>query len=181
MNYILNKANESKCKNKFIILDCCFSGKFGQLSMINNNSIIGKGLTIISASKDDQSSEESKEIEHGVFTNLMLEGLKGGASDIGGNITPASIYSFVDQSLGAWQQRPVFKTNISQFLPLRTVKPRVDKEILRKINTYFSNSNENYKLDPSFEFTNTPDDNHEIIEPYAEKSKVKIFKELQLL
>lgn len=50
------------------------------------------------------------------------QGLKGGAADIGGNITPASLYSFVDQSLGAWQQRPVFKTNISRFLPLRTIQ-----------------------------------------------------------
>lgn len=75
----------------------------------------------MAASQTWQASEEDAKREHGVFTDLLLQGLKGGAADISGNITPASLYSFVDQSLGAWQQRPVFKTNISQFLPIRTV------------------------------------------------------------
>ena len=109
-----------------------------------------------------------------------MQGLKGGAADIGGNITPASLYSFVDQSLGAWQQRPVFKTNISQFLPLRTIQAKVSKTILRKLSTYFKNPTDEFKLDPSYEYTNAPDVEHEVIEPYADEEHVSIFKELQL-
>ena len=39
---------------------------------------------------------------HGVFINLLIESLNGGASDILGNITPGSVYAYIDQVLGAW-------------------------------------------------------------------------------
>lgn len=180
MTEVLELANNSKCKNKVIILDCCFAAKMGESLLVNNKSVLGEGVTIMAASQTWQSSEENSKIEHGVFTELLLQGLQGGAADISGNITPASLYSFVDQSLGAWQQRPVFKTNISQFLPIRTITAKVPKNILRKISQYFVNSSDEFKLDPSFEFTNCPDCKIEPIVPYADPNKVAIFKELQL-
>ena len=180
MTEILEMANSSRCKNKVIILDCCFAAKMGESLLLNNNSVLGEGVTIIAASQSWQTSAENGAIQHGVFTELLMQGLKGGAADIGGNITPASLYSFVDQSLGAWQQRPVFKTNISQFLPLRTIQAKVSKTILRKLSTYFKNPTDEFKLDPSYEYTNAPDVEHEVIEPYADEEHVSIFKELQL-
>ncbi len=177
---VLRFANESKCKNKVIILDCCFSAKMGESILVNNNSVLGEGVTIMAASQSWQTSVENSSKRHGVFTDLLLQGLKGGAADISGNITPASLYAFVDQSLGAWEQRPVFKTNISQFLPIRTINAKVPKEKLRMISRYFPNPSDEYKLDPSYEFTNTPNYKNEPIEPYAEKEKIAIFKDLQL-
>lgn len=177
---VLKWANQSHCKNKVIILDCCFAAKMGTSILFNNNSVLGEDVTIIAASQSWQASLEDPNIQHGVFTELLIQGLKGGAADIGGNITPASLYSFVDQSLGAWQQRPVFKTNISQFLPLRTIEPKVPKSILRKLSVYFENPTDEYKLDPSYEYTNKPDIKHQIIKPYAKADNVAIFKELQL-
>ena len=70
---------------------------------------------------------------HGVFTGLLLQALHGGAANILGKITPGSLYSFVDNALDAWEQRPVFKTNVSQFISLREVSPLIPKEILRKL------------------------------------------------
>lgn len=180
MSDILEKANHSKCKNKIIILDCCFSGKMGENLLDNNESVLGDGVTIIAASQKWQYSAENNKIEHGVFTELMLQGLKGGAADISGRITPASLYSFVDQSLGAWEQRPVFKSNISQFLPIRTIQAKVSKAILRKLSVYFENPSDEYILDPSYEFTNDPKVEHKVVEPYAIERNVNIFKELQL-
>ena len=180
MEDVLALANESKCKNKVIILDCCFAAKMGQSLLLNNKTVLGEGVTIMAASQAWQESIEDPNIQHGVFTNLLIEGLKGGAADIGGNITPASLYSFVDQSLGAWEQRPVFKTNISSFLPIRTINPKVPKATLRKISTYFSNATDYYQLDPSYEFTNNPDCKHNVIKPYADDRHVAIFKDLQL-
>lgn len=177
---VLDCANKSKCKNKVIILDCCFAAKMGESLLLNNNSVLGDGVTIMAASQAKQSSVEDPQKKHGVFTNLLIEGLKGGAADISGNITPASLYAFVDQSLGAWEQRPVFKTNISQFLPVRSINAKVPKEKLRKISKYFPNPSDEYKLDPSYEFTNTPRYNNENIEPYADERNVRIFKDLQL-
>lgn len=180
MSDVLDIANRSKCKNRIIILDCCFAGKMGVNLLDKNTSILGEGVTIIAASQTWQSSAEDSSLEHGVFTNLAIQGLKGGAADIGGNITPASLYSFVDQSLGAWEQRPVFKTNISRFLPIRTIQAKVPRAALRKLSSYFTSPTDEFKLDPSFEFTNKPEEKHEIVEPYADEHNVAIFKNLQL-
>lgn len=180
MDDVLRWAHESSCRNKVIILDCCFSGQMGQSLLLNNNSVLGEGVTIMAASRAWQPSMEDSKIEHGVFTDLLLQGLRGGAADISGSITPASLYSFVDQSLGAWQQRPVFKTNITQFLPIRTVSPRVPKTTLRKISRYFENPSDEFPLDPSYEFTNDLTVDHEVVEPYADEAHVAVFKDLQL-
>ena len=180
MSDIIMRANQSRCKNKVIILDCCFSAKIGEFSLANNESVLGEGVTIMSASQSWQLSEENHAIQHGVFTQLLIQGLNGGAADIRGNITPASLYAFVDQSLGAWQQRPVFKTNISQFLPLRNVQPKVPTATLRKISAYFKSPSDQFALDPSFEFTNTEDNHISPIEPYADEDNVAVFKDLQL-
>lgn len=185
MSEILSMANKSKSKNKIIILDCCFSGRFGENSISNSTeSVLANGVTIITASNRDEYSMEVSGDDgipgHGVFTELLIQGLKGGAADVGGNITPASLYSFVDQSLGLWEQRPLFKTNISRFLPIRTIEPKVSKKTLRKLSAYFENADSEFKLDPSFEFTNSPNETHEIKQPYAQEDNVKIFKDLQL-
>lgn len=180
MTDVLEMANKSRCKNKVIILDCCFAAKMGESILLNNDSVLGEGVTIIAASQSWQTSEEKRSLQHGIFTELLIQGLEGGAADIGGNITPASLYSFVDQSLGAWQQRPVFKTNISQFLPLRTIQAKVPKSILRKLSTYFENPTDEFKLDPSYEYTNALNIEHQVIEPYADAEHVNVFKELQL-
>lgn len=177
---VISQANQSRCKNKVIILDCCFSAKMGEFLLTNKESVLGEGVTIMAASQSWQASEESHSIQHGVFTQLLIQGLSGGAADIRGNITPASLYSFVDQSLGAWQQRPVFKTNISQFLPLRSVEPKVPTTTLRKISQYFKNPSDQFMLDPSFEFTNKEGNSIEPIEPFANEANVSIFKDLQL-
>jgi hypothetical protein len=179
MTDVLGCANRSKCKNKIIILDCCFSGKLGESSVTQSTeSILGEGITIMTASNRDEVSMESN--GQGLFTSLFLQGLRGSAADITGRITPAGIYAFIDQSLGVWQQRPVFKTNISQFLSIRDIEPRVPKNILRKLGQYFDSPSDKFELDPSFEFTNNPSIQHEVIEPYSKEENVNIFKELQL-
>lgn len=179
MSDVLSYANKSKCKNKIVILDCCYSGKFGESPITQSNeSILGEGVTIMTASSREQVSMENN--GQGVFTSLLLQSLRGSAADITGKITPAGIYSFVDQSLGAWEQRPVFKTNIKQFISIRDIEPKVPKNILRKLSKYFDSSSDEIKLDPSFEFTNNPNYEHDVIEPYANEENVNIFKELQL-
>lgn len=182
MNDILSFANKSKSQNKIIILDSCYSGTMGEASVINStDSMIAPGVTIITSSNRDETSVEDPIKGHGVFTELLIQGLNGGAADVGGNITPASLYSFIDQSLGSWEQRPLFKTNISSFIPIRKVEPKVPINILRKVSKYFVNPNDEYKLDPSYEFTNNTEVKHNIIEPYAIENHVNIFKDLQQL
>jgi hypothetical protein len=180
MDEILTIANDSKAKNRVIILDCCHSGAFGSPKTTGGKSAhIVEGVSILTASKDDESSLEIN--GHGVFTNLLLDALQGGASDLRGHITPGSIYAYIDQALGPWDQRPVFKTNITRFTSLRTVIPQVPIEVLRKLTEYFPSASQQFKLDPSFEDTNAVKIEHKVIEPYAKEENVAVFKNLQKL
>ncbi|SDS18738.1 caspase family protein [Pseudomonas granadensis] len=152
---ILNWATKAtRIKNKVIILDCCQSGSAGEVRALRSeNSAIGEGLTILTACKKEQPAMEGA--QHGVFTGLLLQALHGGAANILGKITPGSLYSFVDNALDAWEQRPVFKTNVSQFISLREVSPLIPKEILRKLPDWFAEAESVFALDPSYEPTET--------------------------
>jgi len=179
MNDILGLANKSKIRNKVIILDCCKSGFFGTPTENGSITPIEIGTTILTSSRKD---EPSKEINgHGVFTNLLIEGLKGGAADVRGHISPGGLYAYIDQALGAHEQRPVFKTNVTEFVELRSIIPQVSPSTLRKLTEYFHNPSDCIQLDPSFEDTNTNDVQHKVIEPYANPENVLIFKNLQKL
>lgn len=169
MDEILKIANASQAREKVIILDCCHSGSFGVSSIggSDNISYLSDGLTVLTASRKEEYAMEIRGA--GVFTSLLVDGLMGGAADLRGNITPGSLYAYIDEALGAWEQRPIFKTNVSRFTSLRKVAPMVPIETLRKIAIYFQSPEEEFKLDPSFEFT----------EEGAIEENVKVFKELQ--
>jgi hypothetical protein len=177
MEDILKFANLSKSQNKIIILDCCHSGTIGEMTLGGGTSILQEGVTILTACRSD---EPAMEIQgQGVFTSLFLNALQGGASDLRGHITPGGVYAYIDQALGEWEQRPVFKTNVSRFTSLREVTPPVPLETLRKIIEYFPEPQQDFSLDPSYEDTNTEVVEHSVIEPYASVENVAIFKHLQ--
>lgn len=149
VNHILNIANQSKAKNKIIVLDSCHSGIMGVPPMNNGNSVIAEGVTILTASTAEQYATE--EDGRGVFTTLFIDALNGVAANILGDISPSSIYSYIDQSLGAWEQRPVFKTNVKNFVSLRRASPLVQLSDLQRIVEFFPTPGFEFKLDPSFE------------------------------
>ncbi len=168
MDDILNFANHSKAKDKVIILDCCHSGAFGSPTTTGSNvAQLSEGLSVLTASRDSESALEIN--GSGVFTALVVSALQGGAADLRGHITPGSIYSYVDQALGPWDRRPIFKTNVTRFTSLRTITPSVSHATLRKLTEYFPTPQDEYKLDPSYEFT----------ESTADPRKVAIMKDLQ--
>ena len=149
MNDILEIANNSPAKNKIVILDCCHSGIAGTPSAKDNKAILSEGLTILTASSATQYAQEIN--GSGVFTRLLVDALNGSASNLLGDVTPGSVYAHIDQSLGVWQQRPIFKTNVKSFTTLRKVQPSISIEDLKKITILFNNIGENFKLNPSYE------------------------------
>lgn len=152
MDEILRIANDSPAANKIIILDCCFSGAFGSPNLLGDGAAyIKKGVTVLAASRDNEVSIEVN--GHGVFTSLLIDALQGGAADLSGKITPGSVYTYIDKALSWWKQRPVFKTNIIQFVPLRLVNPPVPLAELRKLTEYFPSATSLFKLDPTYEYT----------------------------
>lgn len=148
---ILKWASDAKdIKNKIIILDCCQAGAAGEARQLKGGeSVIGDGITVLTACKKEEPAKENG--KNGVFTGLMLQALHGGAANVLGHITPGNLYSFVDNALGPWEQRPVFKTNVSQFIALREMTPLVPLDTLRKLPEWFPEEEFVFPLDPSFE------------------------------
>ncbi|MES2387042.1 MAG: caspase family protein [Bacteroidota bacterium] len=149
MNELLTIANESKATNKIIILDCCHAGVMGNNTPNEDKAFLSEGLTILTASSQDQYALEIDGT--GVFTSLFVDAMNGSASNLVGDVTPGSIYAHIDQSLGPWEQRPIFKTNVRNFTTLRKVQPPITLEDLKKITEYFTDKGMEFKLDPSFE------------------------------
>ena len=179
MSEITTWITQSKCKNKIVILDSCFSGGMGNNPLMVECADLSNGVTILAASKNTECSVEIN--GHGVFTSLLIEALKGGAADLLGNITPGSIYAYIDKALNRWEQRPVFKTNVQEFTSLRKVKAPIACNDLRSLKDLFKTPEELFQLNPSFEFTNNPGQKHDYVKPYAIEENVKRLKLLQKL
>ncbi len=168
MDEVLLAANESDARNKVVILDCCHAGAMGSPALNGSNRAqLSDGLSVLAASSAHEAAQETNHA--GVFSSLLADALNGGAADLRGNITPGAVYAYVDEALGAWGQRPMFKTNVSGLSTLRVVKPPVPLEVLRRITTHFETPNADFPLIPAHEFTH----------PSAEPDKVAVFKELQ--
>jgi len=146
---VLTLANKSKARNKVIVLDSCHSGIAGNPPTADHLATLSEGLTVLTASTSDQYATEKN--GRGVFTGLFVDALQGGAANLTGDVTPGSVYAHVDQSLGTWQQRPVFKTNVRQFVSLRKVDPPISLADLRRLIELFPTPGDEFSLDPSFE------------------------------
>ena len=150
METVIGLANNSPARERVVIIDCCHSGVFGSLSAVMAGAIIlSEGVSVLTASRRNEAAIERG--GQGIFTGLICDGLEGGASDVLGNVTASSLYSYVDEALGAWNQRPLFKSHVSRFTRLRLCKPVVPLEILRLMPTYFANSDSAFPLDPTYE------------------------------
>lgn len=179
MSTIMDIVNQSKVRNKIIIFDCCHSGYIARYNISSACSILEPGVSILTACREDETALEAG--GHGLFTELLCNALNGGAADYSGNITMGGIYAYIDRSFGPWDQRPVFKTNVTEFVPVKKVTPQVSMEIIRQITSLFPNPSVDLPLDPSFEDTNNPEVEHRVVEPFAKKENVAKFKMLQKL
>lgn len=178
---LLGMANAAspRIASTVLILDSCNSGFAGEIAGLNANNIsaIGTGVTILTACHREQGAAE--ENGHGLFTSMLFDALSGGSADIRGRITPASVYSHIDQTLGSWEQRPIYKANVQTFVTLRQIAPKISDDILRRLTTYFKSPTDQFPLDPSFE----PDRNNipeELKHIPVNEENARTFGELQL-
>lgn len=179
MSTIMDIVNSSQIRNKIVILDCCHSGNMGKYHIQNVGSTLNTGVSILTACREDEVAMEAG--GHGLFTELLCAALNGGAADYCGNVTIGGVYAYIDRSFGPWDQRPVFKTNVTEFAPIRKVNPQVPMQTIREITTLFKDPNIEFPLDSSYEDTNNPSVKHDYILPYADANNVKKFKSLQKL
>lgn len=153
---IMTLANTSKARNKIIILDSCYSGALGDNPIASHVSEISEGMTILTASTKGQYAAEAN--GGGVFTGLLIDALGGAAANLVGEVTPGGVYAHIDQSLGTWSQRPVFKTNVKTFVSLRRVQPPLALADLQRISEFFPHAGFEFQLDPAYEPTQSTSD-----------------------
>jgi hypothetical protein len=168
---IMTMANASKAKNKIIVLDSCHSGIAGNHPSMPAMAELSEGMTILTASTAEQYASEADGA--GVFTNLFVDALSGAAANLVGEVTPGGVYAHIDQSLGAWAQRPVFKTNVKSFVFLRKIQPPLPLTDLRRISEFFPQPGFEFKLDPSYEPERDPTaDNSKIPPPNPDHNAI---------
>lgn len=149
LSEVLTLANQSRARNKVIILDSCHSGVAGANPIAPQAVELSEELTILTGSTAEQYASERE--GSGVFTSLLVDALNGAAGNLLGDVTPGSVYAHIDQSLGPWEQRPVFRTNVKSFVSLRRVTPPVDLADLQRIAELFPEPGAEFPLNPSFE------------------------------
>lgn len=174
---IITFANKSDAVNKIIILDSCHSGSAGDRATGESLAEIKDGVTIMTASTDKQYALGGK--KGGVFTNLFVDSLDGAAANLLGHVTPGGIYAHVDQSLGEWGQRPVFKTNVQSFISLRKAEPPIALSDLQRLNQVFDSEDHVFLLDPSFEPERNEEQRKDTNFPKPNEVNTEVFALLQ--
>ncbi len=150
LSELLTLANSSQVREVVILLDSCRSGALGQLPAIQNDTAtIREGVSILTASRSSEVAIQTGGMS--LFTSLVAAALEGGAADAVGRITVASIYAYIEESLGPWDQRPLFKAHLSTLISLRNTKPAIDSAILRKFPAWFAQPDAEFPLDSSYE------------------------------
>ena len=165
---VLGWANQSAAREVVVALDACKSGNLGHVPATGaNTAMVREGVSILTASRSSQNAMERD--DGGVFTELLCGALDGGAADVLGAVTVASVYAYVEQALGSWDQRPLFKAHVATLVSLRRCAPAVPLEELRQLTARFDRPDAVYPLDPSYEDTTE----------HADPEHVAVFKCLQ--
>ncbi len=130
--------NRIRSNRLVFIADSCYSGASGGRTISVNDLratisdgfldrvVGGRGKVIITASSANEVSVEKDELQHGVFTYYLIEGLKGEAdTDRDGMVTVDEAYRYVSdkvpQATGQ-EQHPVRKGSVEGHLVLSIVR-----------------------------------------------------------
>jgi len=176
---VMTLAGKSAAKNKVIVLDSCHSGIAGSRPEAQAIAEIKEGMTILTASTAEQYAMEVPGGGAGVFTSLFVDALGGGAANLVGDVTPGSVYAHIDQSLGPWAQRPVFKTNVKTFVSLRKAAAPIPLADLQSLATHFPTPDYEFPLDPSYEPERSPEQLADPSIPRPDPQKNAVFAVLQ--
>jgi hypothetical protein len=173
MHELLRRVNRCGAGSIMVVLDCCYSGEMGNTGTAGeiNQVVLSEGVTILSASGPNETSREGG--LNSLFTGLVISALDGGGADIRGYVSAASIYAYVEQALGPWQQRPMYKSYARKLAPLRLCKPTITDKVLRQLPTLFRSPDTLLRLDPSWEITEVEVQNPENVNKFNLLKKLR--------
>lgn len=119
---IREAMGSSKCKNKMIFADACFSGKMrqGKRQVKEENS--DSNVMLFLSSRDNETSIERRDMTNGFFTICLKDGLSGKADENRDRkITAKEIFNYVSKNvkkLSRDKQHPVMWGNFSNDMPV---------------------------------------------------------------
>jgi hypothetical protein len=157
MSEIITRCEGSKACEVVVILDCCFSGDAGNLPvarLMREVSQVPEGVVILAGARPDEPAVETG--GQGVFTRLLVEGLRGAAADHLGVVSPLSLHDFIARGFDAWEQHPVLKAHLVSTCELRRTSPPLDRELLRSLPSIFPSAEDRVVLSPEHEGERTP-------------------------
>jgi hypothetical protein len=169
LNDLLAPLARSPAKQKIVIVDCCYGGAMGEVSFLGDGSILTSNLAVLTASRRDQAAQGNA--DGGLFTTLLIEALEGAAANALGDVNIVDAYAYASTIFTGWQQRPLFKANISSLISLRKCEALVPDEVAKHLVTLFPRPDFELGLDPGYEPT----------DPSYDPRKGKIFSALQRL
>ncbi|MGB5962009.1 MAG: GUN4 domain-containing protein [Coleofasciculaceae cyanobacterium] len=87
--FIQEIMSDSRAKRQVVILDCCFSGAFGEGLLAKDDSSIdikrqlgGEGRAVLTSSTSTQYSFEQQDADLSIYTRYLVEGIETGAADL---------------------------------------------------------------------------------------------------
>jgi uncharacterized caspase-like protein len=87
--FIQEIMSDSRAKRQVVILDCCFSGAFGEGLLAKDDGSIdirkqlgGEGRAVLTSSTSTQFSFEQQDAELSIYTRYLVEGIETGAADL---------------------------------------------------------------------------------------------------
>ena len=136
MNYVKELIENTNAKAVVVMFDCCYSGTVARgasdfrATMESSLHVIGKGKVIIAACDDYQKAYELENENHGRFTYHVLQGLKGNAADIKGNVNVFNLYTYVSEEMSKYPdlQTPVFNCTVTSPIILNAIETRACEE-----------------------------------------------------
>ncbi|MDB9524359.1 caspase family protein [Oscillatoria sp. CS-180] len=87
-SFIQDNMDRSRSKRQVVILDCCFSGAFGDNLTAKDDGVIdierelgGEGRAILTSSTSSQYSFEQQGADLSIYTRYLIEGIETGLAD----------------------------------------------------------------------------------------------------
>lgn len=148
---IINYIDSIRCKNKIIILDCCYSGKFrtlgaNHLSMEQSVELFaGHGIAVYASSAENEVSRLGVNGNHSMFTGALFSALTSPSIIHKGQIDLDDIYSKTQQLVLGWnkrnpgkEQNPIFRSNIGGtiYFPVQEYKEYEPEKVAFDNNGY---------------------------------------------
>lgn len=151
LHSVLSFIEKLVCKNKIVILDCCYSGGFairGPKQMKFEDTIkafVGSGIAILASSASDQESRLDSEKKHSLFSGIVGTAMMSKRNVRKGLLSFEDICHEVFELMEVWNkaypnkmQNPIFRSNMGGtiYFKVSDERPYVSKPVYSENDFY---------------------------------------------